>query len=404
MKNKSSFLFVSINIIVAAIGFLRSFVFMNIFELKELGIVTLINTATVLIGFFQLGIINGAYRLVALNDSDKSIKTNNVVFSYFGVVFIIISFLTIISIYFGITQDFFLGVSVIVLGCLTLINNWLTNYMIGSLNLEKLNIANFVSAIISILFSITTYYLGIYGAILSLISQPLFFIIVALIINKGLAPNKFDLDIKYIKSILELGFIPFLTGVFFLFYMQIERWTINLILGPEELGKLFLFFIVVNLWTLIPTSISNLFFPKVIKSFSQNELMIFKIYIRDYSLIVLFYCLIGGVAILFLLKPIVTNLFPNHSAFSNFVVLSIPGLFFRTIADPLALFFNSVLKLNIIFWSEFLALIAYILFIYYGKQKDLLNLNYFIYAFDFYFIFKYVLFFVKYNFVKNNYY
>jgi len=65
--------FVIINLIVALISFVRSFAFMNIFDFKELGLITLVNTAAMLISFFQLGLINGGYRIIGLGEDKSSI-------------------------------------------------------------------------------------------------------------------------------------------------------------------------------------------------------------------------------------------------------------------------------------------------------------------------------------------
>ena len=85
LKNKNSLYFIIVNIIVAFLGFVRSFVFMKFLNFEELGLLTLIKTGAMFVGFFQIGLINGGYRIVALKKANLTEKTNNVIFSYFGV-------------------------------------------------------------------------------------------------------------------------------------------------------------------------------------------------------------------------------------------------------------------------------------------------------------------------------
>lgn len=89
--NKLSINFIIINILVAFLGFSRSFVFIKFLDFKGLGILTLIQAGANLVGFFQIGLINGGYRLFAVQDAKASQNTNNIIFSYFGVLFIAVA-------------------------------------------------------------------------------------------------------------------------------------------------------------------------------------------------------------------------------------------------------------------------------------------------------------------------
>lgn len=198
LKNPS-FTFVIVNIFIAFLGFVRSFAFMNFFDFKELGIITLVNTAAMLIGFFQLGLINGGYRIIALGENESNIKTNNVVFSYFGVLSILLLILSIIGYILHLFSDWQILLIINFMGVGMLITNWLTNTLIGSGEYNKLNFANIVSAGTSLLFLLLAYFFGLYGALLSLLIQPILFILIVLYTSKKYVPNKFDIDIKYIN-------------------------------------------------------------------------------------------------------------------------------------------------------------------------------------------------------------
>lgn len=389
LKNNASLVFIAINVLVAFLGFVRSFAFMNFFNFKQLGIITLVSTGAMLIGFFQLGLINGGYRIIALREAESNIKTNNVIFSYFSVLSLFLLIISILGFILGFFTDWLILAIFNIMGVCMLITNWLTNTLIGGSEFKRLNIANGVSAIASLLCLLLAYYFGIYGALLSLLIQPFLFIVIVFLTDNKEIPTNFDFDIAYIKYILGFGFVPFLSGIFFMVYMQIERWSINAFLGPEALGKMYLIFLTTTLWVLVPSSILNLFFPKAIKHYSEKDWLSFKKVIRLNSLITLGYCISVSIIIVVLLDPMVGLVFPKHQPYVYLVIVGLPGLIFRTLSDPISLYLNSVVKLKPIFWSDILALIVYVSCISFLFLIDSFSLNYFVICFDIYFSFKF---------------
>ena len=397
-----SFVFITINILVAFLGFVRSFAFMKFFDFKELGIITLVSTAAALIGFFQIGLINGGYRIIALQDKDLRIKTNNVVFSFFGVLLIALFLGSIVGYFLGWFSNVLILIVVNVLGIGMLVNNWLTNTLIGGSEFKRLNIANASSASASLLCLVLAYYFGLYGALISLVIQPLLFVLLVFTTDHKELPTKFDFDLKHIKYILSFGFIPFVSGIFFMLYQQIERWSVNLFLGPEALGKMYLVFLTTTLWILVPTSILNLYFPKAIKFYTDNDFHNFHKIIKLNIIISSLYCIITSVIILILLKPVVGFIFPKHVPYSFLVFLALPGLIFRTLLDPISLYLNSIVRLKPIFWSDLFSTIIYIFCILFLFFNDTFSLTNFVICFDIYMCFKFFyLLFDCLNFRKN---
>ena len=194
-KNQS-FVFIVVNILVAFLGFLRSFAFIIFFNFKELGLITLFGTSVSLIGFFQIGLINGGYRIISLQDKNSTNKVNNVVFSYFAVLTLALFGVALIGLYFNIITDWLITILVIFIGILTLITNWLTNTLIGASEYNRLNRANFFSVLASLGSLVFAYYFGLIGAIVSLIIQPLVFVSIVFFTNRKEIPTTFILDIK----------------------------------------------------------------------------------------------------------------------------------------------------------------------------------------------------------------
>ena len=354
---KSSFLFVVVNILTAALGFIRSFAFMKFLGFEELGLITMVNTTASLLSLFQIGLINGGYRIIALGHEKAIEKTNNNILSFLIVVSGGVFIITAILILLGVIKDYTTTFISVAIGVLLLFNNWFTNRLIGSGKLQKLNYANSVSAIISLLCLILVYYYGFVGALICLFAQPMFFMILS--IDKSFKFTKFEIEVKHLQYLLSFGFIPFIAGVFSLVYSQIERWSVSFILGNEELGKMYLFFIIITLWILIPNSIGNIFFPKAIKYYDVDDKPNFNKIIHNNIKIIIAYNTIGSLLLFTLLTPLVGLFFPNHLPYVYLVFLSVIGLFFRTLVDPFSLFFNSIVKLNYIFWSELISLSLY---------------------------------------------
>lgn len=398
---KASFFFVVVNIFTAALGFIRSFAFMKFLGFEELGLITMVNTTASLLSLFQIGLINGGYRIIALGHEKAIEKTNNNILSFLIVVSGGVFIITAILILLGIIKDYATALISISIGVLFLFNNWFTNRLIGSGKLQKLNYANSVSAIISLLCLILVYYYGFVGALICLFAQPMFFMLLS--IDKTFKFTKFEIEISHLRYILSFGFIPFLSGIFFLVYSQIERWSISLLLGNEELGKMYLFFIIVTLWVLIPNSILNILYPKAIKYYADQDKERFHKTIRDNLKIILLYNIIGIISIILFLSSIISLLFPKHLPYVYLVYLAIPGLISRQFVDPISLFFNSVICLKPLFWSDLFSLLVYCISILYFYLTNNIHIYSFIICFDIFFFSKLLYSLIYYVRIKNKY-
>ena len=72
------------NIFVSSVGFIRSFLFMRWLDNNELGIISLVQTVMLFLSLFQIGLVNGGYRIFALDKAEQQLDINNVLFSYFA--------------------------------------------------------------------------------------------------------------------------------------------------------------------------------------------------------------------------------------------------------------------------------------------------------------------------------
>jgi O-antigen/teichoic acid export membrane protein len=395
---KQSVSFIIINIFVAFLGFVRSFAFMKFLDFKELGVITLIQTGAMLIGFFQIGLINGGYRLLALQKTELSEETNNVIFSYFSLLTIFLSILFIVGSVAGLFSDKLIISLSIITGLFLLVNNWLSNTLIAERAYSRINKANSISALMSLACLPLAFYWGIYGGALCILTQPLVFTLIVLLSGESKRPTKFVFEISKIRNILHYGFIPFLSGLFFLLYVQIERWSIASFLGTTALGNLYLVFLISTLWILIPTSILNLLFPRAVVFYESKDLPGFKNIIVIHSFFVVGYSVLLTLLIFFLLKPLVAVIFPQHTPFVKFAIYALPGLILRSMADPISVVLNSIVRLKPLFWSDIYGLILYSTLIVLLGIFHLFSLTAVLICFNLYFAFKFI--FLSVSFLK----
>ncbi len=362
----------------------------------------MVNTIALMLGFFQIGLLNGGYRIIALRDTEQETKTNNVIMSYFGSLFLLATFGFIVVLSLGFLSNGLVVFISILMGLLFLVNNWYTNILIAAQEYTKLNIANSVSALASIFCVILASYYGLYGALFSLLIQPLLLIIIVIILYKKALPTRFILDVNHMKYVLSFGFVPFLSGVFALIYMQLERWSIITFLGQEELGKLYIVFLLTTLWSLIPGSINSLYFPKsVLLAKNGNYAGMFKI-IKQYFLVIILYSLIGVTGILLFMKPILGQVFPAHVPYIHLAYILTIGLVLKILVDPITLLLNSVVKLKPIFHSDLFSIIVYAGSVLLLVVCDIFSLENILFSFAIYNLIRFVYLFIYYYYIKKS--
>ena len=346
--DKANYYYIVVNVGLSIFSFLRSFVFMRYLDLKELGVISLVQTIFMFIGLLQMGLLNGGYRIVSLGKTEEIEKTNNSIYTYVAMLLPFGIFFSMLSAHFGWIKDFTLTLLLIsvVFGIFSLLNNWCQNMLIGEQKLGEVNHANIVSFSLSVLTLPLTYWWGFWGAMVVIMIQPLAYVGMTMMRNKELLPTGFFFDLKYIKYILGFGFIPFLGGIFSMLYLQAERWSINGVLGVEALGSFYLVFLYVSLFQLVPNSVNSIFFPKGVKSYAEKRYDEFRRLLKYYFLVLVGYFVLISIVTAFFLKPVVGLLFPTHLVGVPFVYIILPGLIMSTLIQPIGLILNSAVILR----------------------------------------------------------
>ena len=363
--DKTNYYYIIVNIGLSVFSFLRSFVFMRVLDLKELGVISLVQTIFMFIGMLQIGLLNGGYRIVSLGKKEEMEKTNNTIFTYLSLLLPLGILFCLLSAHFNWIKDLSLALLLIsvVFGVFTMLNNWFLNMLIGEQKLKEVNYANIASYTLSALMLPVAFLIGFWGAMFVIMVQPLVFVGLALARNNELRPTGFCFDISYIKYILSFGFIPFLGGIFSMLYLQVERWSIDSVLGVEALGSFYLVFLYVSLFQLVPTSFNSIFFPKGVKSYSEKRYGDFHRIIRYYYLAIIGYDVLIVLLTVFFLEPVVALVFPKHLIGVSFVYIILPGLVLLSFIEPIGLILNSSVILKPMLFASLTNMILNVLLI-----------------------------------------
>lgn len=346
-----SSLFILINLFVHAVNFIRSFVFMRILDLRDLGMISLIQTCIMFIGLLHLGFFQGGYRILAYKKEEDKKGVNNTIFTFLACLSFIILLLSLslsfTDIDFVVNRKYLLLTAVA--GIFSLTTTWLTNTMTVKRMIAEINWINAASSILSIGLIPLVYVWGITGGILSIMIQPIVFVMFAMIKSKELRPTSWSFEKSVVSEILRLGFIPFLVGIFAILNIQIERWSIAYLLDVEELGRFYLVFIFSSLFILIPTSINYLFFPKIIHAYEHGMMEEFRKQNRNYTLVLAAYGISVLLLVFILFQPVIDILFPAHSGNTHYVFSLLPGLLFNLLYYSVSSILNA--------WKDFTSLL-----------------------------------------------
>ncbi|MDH6525577.1 lipopolysaccharide biosynthesis protein [Polynucleobacter sphagniphilus] len=348
-SNSSSY--VAGNIVISALAFLRNIIFMRAMGFDDLGQIALMQSITTGVIFFQFGLINGAYRIYTSGNIEYNRKINDNVFTFL----FMLSGLFIICILFIVNFNNLIVKSIniqtinfgLVAGLATLFSTWMNNTLISEGRLKLTNFVNLSAIIISVLISFYVDSMGLSLAFLALLIQPLAISILILTINKKIRP-KISLDKAIIRHLIFLGFPPFFAGLLTLLNLQIERWFIVGYLGVEDLGRYSIVIFFTTLFSLIPASLLNIFYPKAVLSYEKDEKLRFISILKKHAKLLFIYISLIILMTIFGLKFALEIFLPKFSGQEQLVYLALPGLVALTFFDTASLLLYSAKKMGLL--------------------------------------------------------
>lgn len=334
--------FVAVNCFCSFGTILQYVLFMRFFGFRDMGTITLFHTIITITGMTQLGLLNGGFRVLSQKSPYLEQRVNNTIFSFFGMVFIVaVLLLPLAFVGGGKMLIVSLGIAA---GVMTMMKNWLTNVNIARTNLAQLNWVNLATTLFSFLFFLLIPVAGVAGGLLVVAMLPISFCTIFLCWHREMRPTRPAMRLRTLKWLLYFGFVPFLTGIMTLLNLEIGNLGITFTLGKEELGKFALVQQYTNCFMLIPTALTLIFFPRMLRAHKTADQPAMTLYMRNYGLGVILYVAAAVLGTLTVLPPVVKLLFPKYVASLPYVYTVLPGLCLTVLCMP----FGTILYVNLV--------------------------------------------------------
>lgn len=354
--------YVLVSGVISVLGFMKSFLFLKFFDFFDLGIINISQNFIITISLLQIGIITGGYRLYCYKKGEIVAMINSTVLYFFFILFAFLLLGFLVAIFFFDTKiSSYLLFFFLITGLLSLYGNWVTCKMLAVGKIRLLNVANLISAALSLSIIFLYKYIGVWAALSTFLTQS--FILIAFSYYKvpEIKPVFRSLKFKRVASkIISLGFVPYLTTAMGYFNSQLGRWLITLSLGTLILGKTSLVNLYVTLVNVFPTAITNLFFPTLISKYELGDMNGFSSSLRRYFMILVLYLSATILLTVLLSNFVVSLLFPKHLESLNLVYTILPSLFFLCLSNPIIVVLNASKNFKAIFFGSLISITVYL--------------------------------------------
>lgn len=336
--------YVVFNTLVSVIAFGRNLLFMKTLGLADLGQVALMQTIVMLVGFIQVGLINGSYILYAEHNRAQGQRIVNLMSTVIAALLVLAG----VAVAFGgsglgaphiARETMLIGLFG---GIATLASTWLNNALIADGALMRSNIVNVIAVMASLAVAVLSLPYGLLAALLSILLQPLIVGAGALLLERRLRPTRLEVDPATLRAVLVLGVMPFVGGLFILSGYQLERWSILFMLGSEALAQFYLAMMYMSFFLLIPASLMNVYFPKAMKAYQAKDIAAFNAIRRRHLYELLAYCIAAPVATVTLLPFALRQFLPHFVGGEHLVFALLPPLIVYVIRDPVTIVLYSI--------------------------------------------------------------
>lgn len=350
--------YVLVNTLVSLLAFGRNLLFMKTLGLADLGQVALMQTIVMLVGFLQLGTINGAYVLLAEDKPEQTQRIATVLnlglallFGLFGLFALAgwgQALMPVVA-----SQTLIIGVSA---GLAALASTWMNNLLIAKKALGHSNIINIVAVTISLLTAFMSAPWGLAAALASISMQPFLVALGALIVAPETRTIRAKPDVATLRLVWSVGIWQFLGGLSVLMTLQVERWSISMLLGNDQLGQFYLVMMFATFFQLVPAALMNVYLPKVIQAASNDKV---RLLLRRHLQEVLVFSGLVLLAVLALAPGAVRLLLPQFEGSIPLLVLAYPGLMIVAVSGNATLTLYATRRMRALMVYGLLLLVSY---------------------------------------------
>ncbi len=341
-------MFVVLNVAVNILLIGRSYVTMQVLDYRALGLAALLQSIVLLVSTLQLGFLNGGFRLICAAEGEEAARINNLIYTSFT----LIALVSLVAA--GIGLAFVNGPATVLVallgvvgGVLTLVRTWMTNTLIAAGRLRRLNGINFWSslgALVPLLFIPVD---PLVACLVAVIGQPAAFVLAVAIYEPRQLPTRLLWPSALVRHVLRAGFMLFLSGLLVQLSFQFERWYVTAALGIPALGHLYLAFLFITLFQMVPTSLDQLFLPQIIRAHQDRGDPSHAI--RQYLIVALVYCALVTLVLVALAEPLTRLTLPRYVPDLPYVYLVAPGLILFTLSSPFAMIYNVTMRFRFYF-------------------------------------------------------
>lgn len=343
-------MFVLVSLFVNLILVGRSYVTMQVLDYRELGLAALLQSVVLLIGVLQFGFLNGGYRLLCSAADAEARRINNLVFTFIGALSIVALAAVAASMPFFDDGGGRLVAALGVLGGVaTLGRTWMMNHMIARGALPRLNRINLASGLASVAVLVFVPVDPLIACLAAVVAHPVVFVAAAALLDRNLLPTRFEASPKLIRTVLNVGFMMFLMGIFLQLNMQMERWYVTAFLGLEALGHLYLAILFVTLFQMVPVSLDQIFLPAIVRAHAANDVPAARRGMHQFFLVEVAYCVGAALAVGLLARPVIELVLPEYTQDLRYLYLLMPGLIILALSGPFAIAFNVLIRYRFYF-------------------------------------------------------
>lgn len=328
--------YILVTTVVSLLAFARNLLFMKTLDLASLGQIALMQTLVMLVGFVQIGLINGAFIQYAARDPAVNRRIVDLMATGLLLLLLVAAVAVAAARLAGINtnvlwpQTLTIGVAA---GIASLASTWLNNALIADGQLGRSNLINLFAVVLSLAVALLSRSNGLTFALLAMLIQPLTVALAAMAFDRTLRPRTIRFDGEMVHLLLRLGFTPFISGVFVLAMHQIERWSIAAVLGSNALGQFYIVLMYATFFALIPAALMNVFLPQARRAFAAKESKLLTELVRLHLRDLIVYFALALLITLLIMPPALKQFLPEFSKHRSLVYYALPGLVLFTLRD-----------------------------------------------------------------------
>ena len=344
--------FVVIGLAVNLLTLARGVVLMAWLDYAALGLIALVQSVIMFGGMLHFGLLNGGYRLLCHAGTAYRQRVVNLAYTFFALLFAAFALCAIAATALMDATEHQIAAGLTAVGAIaTLVRAWMINEMVALGKLGPVNAINAISIAASLAALAFLWLDPAMIGILSIILQPLAFVAVAYFTRKVIRPAGAWWSKRLVRLVLRAGFLVFLTGIALQLNTQMERWYVGSHLGLESLGRLYLAFLFLTLFQMVPTLLDQVFLPNVVKAHKASRLTLVRREIRLLLAIYIVYCAAAITGVWVFAAPILEFILPRYGDDLHWVKLLVPGLVIFALSNPFALVFNVLIDYRWYAWA-----------------------------------------------------